>query len=232
MKYNEFERIMSAKRMKRFVEACGGDTRKATTLYRFNVELAQTMFGIIGYFEVALRNAINDILTERLGDEWLKNAVMPGGIFAVPDTHKTQGIIYHAYKKLSTDNSYSHTKLLAEMEFGVWKYMFSPVQFRRTEKVLMRIFPNKTKTTREHTYDRAYVFNELDKINTLRNRIAHHEPICFPSQQSIIYTGYILTEYRKILTLCEWMGIDCKTFFYGLDHVQQVCKKIEKLKPV
>ena len=232
MKYNEFERVISAKRMKRFVEACGGDTRKAMILYRYNVELAQTMFAIIGYFEVALRNAINDILTVRLGEDWLKDAAMSGGIFAVPDTHKTQGIIYHAFQKLNRDNSYSHTKLLAEMEFGVWKYMFSPVQFRRTEKVLMRIFPNKTKTTREHTYDRAYVFNELDKINTLRNRIAHHEPICFPSQQSIIYTGYIMTEYRKILTLCEWMGIDCKTFFFGLDHVQQVCKKIEKLKPV
>ena len=232
MRYKDFERIVSAKRIRRYVEACGGDTRKAMTLYRYNVELAQTMFSIIGYFEVALRNAINDKLTERLGEEWLKDSVMAGGVFAIPDTHKTQGIIYHAYQKLNRNNSYSHTKLLAEMEFGVWKYMFSPVQFRRTDKVLMRIFPYKTKSTRKHTYDRVYIFNELDKINTLRNRIAHHEPICFPNQQSIIYTDYILTEYNKILTLCQWMGIECKTFFYGLDHVQKVCKKIDKLKPL
>ena len=232
MRYKDFERIISGKRIHRYIEACGGNTRKAMTLYRYNVELAQTMFGIIGYFEIALRNAINDILSERFGEDWLRDAALPGGIFAIPDTHKTQGIIYHAFQKLNRDNCYSHTKLLAEMEFGVWKYMFSPVQFRRTDKVLMQIFPNKTKSTRKHTYDRAYVFNELDKINTLRNRIAHHEPICFPSGKSEIYTDYILTEYRKILTLCEWMKIDSETFLYGLDHVQQVCKKIEKLKPL
>ena len=218
--------------MRRYVESCGGDTRKAMTLYRYNVELAQSLFGIIGYFEVALRNAINDILTERFGEEWLKDSVMPGGIFSLPILHKTQGIILHAFKKLDKDNAYSHTKLLAELEFGIWKYMFSPIQYRQTGKILMRIFPNKTKSNRNLKYNQAYIFNEIDKINTLRNRIAHHEPICFPNKQSTIYTDYVLMEYKKIQTLCEWMGIDSKAFFYGLDHVQEVCKKIEKLKPV
>ena len=232
MRYLKFEQIVSRKRMRRYVEACGGNTRKAMTLYRYNVELAQTMFGIIGYFEVALRNAINDILTAHLGEEWLKDSVMPGGIFAIPILHKTQGIIYHTYQKLNRDNVYSHTKLLAELEFGIWKYMFSPIQYRQTGKILLRIFPNKAKSTQAEKYNQSYIFNEIDKINTLRNRIAHHEPICFPSGRNVIYTDYILTEYKKILTLCEWMGIESKTFFYGLDHVQQVCKKIDKLKSV
>ncbi len=35
MKYKEFERIISAKRMGRYLEARGGDTRKAMTLYRY-----------------------------------------------------------------------------------------------------------------------------------------------------------------------------------------------------
>ena len=37
MEYKEFERIISAKRMGRYLEACGGDTRKAMTLYRYNL---------------------------------------------------------------------------------------------------------------------------------------------------------------------------------------------------
>ena len=74
--------------------------------------------------------------------------------------------------------------------------------------------------------------NELDKINTLRNRIAHHEPICFPVQGATIYTDYILNEYRKIMMLFQWMGIDGAKLLFGLDHVLQLCAKIDKLKPI
>ena len=127
---------------------------------------------------------------------------------------------------------YSHTKLLAEMEFGVWKYMFSTVQYRQTGRCLLRIFPNRPRSSALVQYNPSYVFNELDKINTLRNRIAHHEPICFPTQRDEIYTDYILNEYQKILTLIDWMGIESRDFLYGLDHVTRVCTKVEKLKQV
>ena len=43
MRYREFERIISAERMSRYVEACGGNTRKAMTLYKYNIELSQVM---------------------------------------------------------------------------------------------------------------------------------------------------------------------------------------------
>ena len=45
------------------------------------------------------------------------------------------------------------------------------------------------------------IFNELDKVNSLRNRIAHHEPICFRLHASEIDTSYIVNEYQKIQTL-------------------------------
>ena len=232
MRYKEFENIISEERMRRYVAACGGNTRMAMTLYRYNVELAQTVFSIIGFFEVALRNAIDNELTTSLGNEWLKNSCLPGGIFNIPNAHKTCDIISNAYHRLLRDGLYSHTKLLAEMEFGVWKYMFSPVQYRQTGRTLLRIFPNRPRSSAQAQYNPSYVFNELDKINTLRNRIAHHEPICFPSQGEMIYTNYIRNEYVKILTLLRWMGIESNKFLYGLDHVIQVSNKIDRLKPV
>ncbi|MBP5340520.1 MAG: Abi family protein [Prevotella sp.] len=232
MKYKDFERIISAERMTRYVQACCGDTRKAMTLYRYNVELAQTAFAIISFFEVALRNAINSHLSARFGTEWLKNSVMPNGIFTLPILSKTRDIIYFAYNKLQRDNAYSHTKLLAEMEFGIWKYMFSPIQYRQTGRDLLRIFPNRPRSSAQAQYNPSYIFNELDKINTLRNRIAHHEPICFPAQGEQIYTDYIRNEYQKMQVLLEWMGIKSSVFLYGIDHVNRVCKKIDRLKPV
>lgn len=66
--------------------------------------------------------------------------------------------------------------------------------------------------------------------NWLRNRIAHHEPICFRLHASEIDTSYIVNEYQKIQTLFSWMGIDSRSMLYGLDHVQSVCAKINSLK--
>lgn len=74
------------------------------------------------------------------------------------------------------------------------------------------------------------MFNELDKINKLRNRIAHHEPICFALGQPIIDTSYALNAYHKLHTLFAWMGIDSNSLLYGLDHVQQACNKIINLR--
>lgn len=230
MKYGKFERIMSQKRMNRYLAACGGDSRKAMTLYRYNLQLSQETFTIISCFEVALRNAIDEKLTPSMGAEWLKDSIMPGGAFASPILHKTHDIIDRAYHKLLTDNLYSHSKLLASLEFGIWKYMFSPVQYRVTGRTLLSIFPNKARSTPQVQYNHSYIFNELDKINTLRNRIAHHEPICFLLQQPVIDTGFILNEYQKIQTLFSWMGIDSQSLLYGLDHVKRVCDKIDKLR--
>lgn len=230
MKYGKFERIMSPKRMNRYLAACGGDSCKAMTLYRYNLQLSQETFTIISCFEVALRNAIDEKLTPSMGAEWLKDSIMPGVAFASPILHKTHDIIDRAYHKLLTDNLYSHSKLLASLEFGIWKYMFSPVQYRVTGRTLLSIFPNKARSTPQVQYNHSYIFNELDKINTLSNRIAHHEPICFLLQQPVIDTGFILNEYQKIQTLFSWMGIDSQSLLYGLDHVKRVCDKIDKLK--
>ena len=46
MEYSQFERIMSAKRMKRYLEAMNNDTKKAMALYRYNLKLSQEMFTI------------------------------------------------------------------------------------------------------------------------------------------------------------------------------------------
>ena len=50
MKYADFEKIMSPQRMERYVTACGGDTRKAMTLYRYNLQISQEMFTIVSCF--------------------------------------------------------------------------------------------------------------------------------------------------------------------------------------
>lgn len=199
------------------------------TLYRLNINLSQEVFTLLSCFEVALRNAIDKQLSSQLGNDWLRDAVLPDGIFDIPSCRDSAKIIRKAYNRLNRNGEYSHHKLLAEMEFGVWKYMFANPQFRATGQVLLNIFPNKPRSSREIQYNQAYMFNELDGVNILRNRIAHHEPICFARRQPVISTSYILNAYQTLHRLFMWMGIDSHALLYGLDHVQQVCSKINKL---
>ena len=59
MKFKDFEDVISAARMRRYVNACGGNVQKGMTLYRYNLSLSGELLKIIGCFEVALRNRID-----------------------------------------------------------------------------------------------------------------------------------------------------------------------------
>ena len=89
----------------------------------------------------------------------------------------------------------------------------------------LHIFPNKPRSTRANRIDNSRIFLELDYINNIRNRIAHHEPICF-GYPICIDTTYTLNNYTRMMTLFQWMGIDANDFLYGIDHVGRECGKI------
>ena len=87
-------------------------------------------------------------------------------------------------------------------------------------------FPNRPKSSATMQYNNTYIFNELDGVNNIRNRIAHHEPICFMKGSDSVSTSYLLQQYQRIQTMFSWMGVDAHAMLYGLDHVQQVCNRI------
>ena len=106
MKYKNFEQIISPARMARYLNACGGDTRKAMRLYRENLRLSQQMFTIISCFEISLRNAIDKEITGRLGNDWLRDSVQVGGIFDNRRFEKTKKTVSKAVRDLSIN--YTH----------------------------------------------------------------------------------------------------------------------------
>jgi len=158
MRYSEFEELFSAKRMQKYLAACNNDTRRAMTLYRYNLKLSQEMFTIISCFEVVLRNRIDKEMVSQRGNDWLRDAILPNGaLYYDRRVENTRKIIEKAYNGLMREGNYSHSKLLSEMEFGVWKYMFSNAAYALMGQRLLRIFPNKPTSSRQHRYDNTYV---------------------------------------------------------------------------
>lgn len=225
MNFNDFLEIFSHPRINRYLLTVEGDKRKVQTLYRKNLKLSQEMFTIISCFEIALRNKIDRHYAHIYGEEWLSDAINMGGIFDTPQTQKTKKIIWGVKTKLG--DNYTHSKLVAELDFGVWRNLFANPQFVAGGQNLLRIFPSKPKSSVSIQYNHTYFFNELAKINIIRNRIAHHEPICF--YQNTINTQYVRQNYNLILQFFNWMNINASDLLYGLDHIQKVCDEIDNL---
>lgn len=227
MKYSEFENIMSTTRMGRYLAACNNNSKRAMTLYRKNLHLSQELFTIISCFEIALRNSIDQHYLTIHGNNWLRQAASNGGMFDNQRCRLTADNINEAIQKLNAN--YTHNKLVAELGFGFWRYMFAPHQFLLAGQSLLAIFPAKPQSTPGMQYNASFVFNQLSKVNNIRNRIAHHEPICFISGQPVKSTTYARQHYTLLLQLFQWMTIDEGKLLYGLDHINMICNKIDTL---
>ena len=216
---------MSAPRMGRYRQAAG-DSRKAMTLYRLNLRLSQELFTIVSCFEIALRNAIDRHYTLRLGPDWLRNSAQGGGMFNTRNCGKTPDIINMGMRKLAV---YSHHKLVAEMDFGFWRYNFARHQFYAGGQSLLAIFPSRPASTPAQAYNHNFVFGELEKVNSLRNRLAHHEPVVFQNGTNIKSSAYARQQYGIIMRFFQWMNIDEAALLYGLDHITTICNKVDAL---
>ncbi len=226
MIFSDFQQIMSSARMSRYLNACGGNTRKAMTLYRLNLKLSQELFTIVSCLEIALRNAIDKHYTVLKGNDWLRDAARPGGMFSNRQCGKTPYIIAAGERKLTI---YSHSKLITEMDFGFWRYVFARHQFHAGGQSLLAIFPSKPISTPTVNYNNTYVFDELEKINNMRNRLAHHEPVCFLINNHTKDTTYARQHYALMLQFFQWMNIDEAALLYGIDHINEICNRIDAL---
>jgi len=227
MIYKEFEQIMSAPRMQRYLNSCNGDSRKAMMLYRINLRLSQELFTVISCFEIAFRNAIDKVYANSFGNNWLRDSVLLNGFFSGNNCRTTASIIKTKLNEISTD--YAHQKLLTKMDFGFWRYLFAQPQFAAGGHILLRAFPAKPRSTPSIQYNHTFVFNQLKNLNDIRNRVAHHEPICFLNGQPIKSTIYARQHYGYILQLFQWMQIDESALLYGIDHVHTICNQIDAL---
>lgn len=48
--------------------------------------------------------------------------------------------------------------------------MYSGIEYRVSGRILLNIFPNKPRSTKEKNIDNSFIFNELDYINNMRNK--------------------------------------------------------------
>ena len=226
MHFNDFEQLLSPARLAKYMAACQNGNAKTLKLYRANIRLSGSLLAILGMFEVVLRNKIDMHYKARFpaapgSPEWLLASTLPGGFLTSHGCHNSIIKINQAYAELGV--RYTHDKLLASLSFGFWKHMFRGFQFQAGGSSLLFIFPNKPPRTNQ-----SLIYAKLDRINAIRNRVAHHEPICFGIGNTI-GTNYVRTHFQEIIDLLTWMGINDKQLFKGIDGVLKEANFIDRI---
>lgn len=148
-------------------------------------------------------------------------STLPGGFLTARGCNNSLRKVNDTYT--ASGVNYTHDKLLAELSFGFWKYLFAGNQFMAAGSTLLAIFPNLPPR-----HSQSHVYTKLDRINSIRNRVAHHEPICF-GLGNTIGTNYARTHFQDIIDVLSWLNIDSRQLFYGFDGVLKEADYIDNI---
>lgn len=224
MDYIHFQEVVSYPRFERFIKATSGDQAKALSIYKSNLCLSQRLFGVMSIFEIALRNAIDKHYQTKFGRQWLLSQANIGGFFWTKGCEKTRTNLLDVIGKLGTGAS--NDSIVAALNFGFWRYLFNSKEFSAGGSTLLKIFPLRP-LGKNHTD----VFNTLSSINLIRNRVAHHEPICFSSAKSVIVSEFYAKQvYNEILEVLIWLNYDRSILLTGVDFVENEMTFLKSLK--
>ncbi|MFI3263154.1 MAG: Abi family protein [Rikenellaceae bacterium] len=241
MNSNKLQLALSYQRTSRYIVSCNNNAKLAKILYTLNSYLSVSIFRIIGIFEVTFRNSIDNLYIKEHGNNWLRDAVNDGGMFDIDRCLSSKNVVLNLIDKLEKEQSRSakrnvksikHCDLVSKLEFGFWKYQFAQPQFNAGGNILLRIFKNKPSSTKEIKYNQKYFYEHLDTLNRLRNRIAHHEPLCFRCNKSIIDINEALENVQKIYTLTGYLGYDKNELYGECKDLDYVIRKIMQLQKI
>jgi len=181
------EKFVSTERLAPYIDYARGDRWVAIRLYERNIEISEALYGVIQALEITLRNAIHNLLSERLGEaEWYEN-------FNLAEPER-QAVEEAKKKVLDRPVKLQAGRVLAGLTFAFWGRLFSD-SYDKTLWIpyLQKIFPLKLQNRR------SYIRGRLLQLKTLRNRIAHHERL-------ICGRHKVKQDYEDILEIIGWIN--------------------------
>lgn len=219
MTFKESQIAFSEARTNKYLRACGGNKQKALRLYKSNARLSQQFYGVLSLFEITLRNAINDHYLAQFGKDWIINQAKLAGLLEheASEVHATE----NAYRKAGV---YSHDKMVGSFTFGFWTYLFTKHNYKVGGKTLLQIFPNRPKGTTQKS-----VYNDITAIREFRNRIAHHEPICF-DKNGAINTAYMQKHYQLMKDYLQYMGWNVEKMLLIIDAPDDNLQRVREME--
>lgn len=223
------DRSITPTRMQTYLAAVAGDPDRARDLYLWDRELAVAFLSDLAILEVALRNAMVSQLEAKWGTRWYANLDMPLDDRSMNTLAKAWGQVR---------GPKTPGKLVAQCMFGFWRGLLDkgdhagkhPRRIRCDYEVLWRgvldrAFPGgraQAKADGER-WNREYALAVVSRLNELRNRVAHHEPLVngFPLPgQGIRRTAQ--EAHEDTMRLAAMLDRDLHSFLQAQSKVPQM----------
>lgn len=171
MDFVDLVSAISQPRLTKYIQNTSSPNQ-AIKLYFLNSNISGDIFKAISFLEISLRNRIDNVASSVLNKtnkQWLFD-IANGKISDSSDIKNTRSKIKEAIKQ-SKDGT--HDQVLCQLSFGFWCSLFSGYNYVVIgSKILKQLDPQNRashKTLRK----------KLHLIRTIRNRIAHQEPVIF-----------------------------------------------------
>lgn len=138
--------------------------------YLENLVFSKKAYIPLSILEISLKNSINELLTEKLGKNWLedKNFLTNDSLRKIDEAKK---ILFKRAEPISK------SKIIAELSFGFWVNLFKkPYEMKLRTKDIQKIFTNLP-PKKEKIINREVIYKELNHIRNFRNRVFHYEKV-------------------------------------------------------
>lgn len=145
----------------------------ALALYAWNAKVAGAMLAPLHLCEVVLRNAVSEALTHVYGANWPWDPAFERSLPhpALPAFSMRRELQFGRRNQQSTG------KAIAELKFAFWQKMFTgrfDAQIWNPHLRAVLPYVDAGWTVQQA---RKRIYDDIETLRLLRNRIAHHEPI-------------------------------------------------------
>lgn len=198
--------------MERYFAAHTVNSDLAVLHYQCNIELAESFYSSIAVFEVALRNALHrELITMTGREDWYT---------VLPTTKGLVGLtryITQANHQIAGRNELSTpSKIVAELTLGFWVSLLNSEYELILWKDLRRAFPAMPKERRQ----RKNVSAPLNSLRAFRNRVFHHEPICWSIKR-------VRQIHQQLIEVMGWIHHDIPQWIEPFDRFEAIADSIE-----
>lgn len=185
--YEALEMALSLERFGRYLDWASGDRSRAIELYTLNTLISESLYTPLQMLEVALRNRIHAVMTEAVNESWFHEPGLLLGEWQPEQLAKAIQDI-EANKKEATPG-----RIVAALTFSFWTAMFGKDYETLWQTTLHKIGRKPDgKGLRRKDFS-----GPLAQIRSLRNRIAHHEPVIMWNLQK---------RYESMLEMTGWLS--------------------------
>ncbi len=187
------QQSISEERLSRYMIWSAQDKAEALRLYTLNTKLSESLYTPLQILEITLRNRIHHTMETVHSAQWLRNDEM------IVFDHQRMQIAEACQSLDGAGKEITPGRIIAALSFSFWTSMVAPEYENLWQKTLHKLAKRKDgKGLTRKEFSRP-----LAKIRTLRNRVAHYEPIIHWNLPKY---------YGEMVQLIEWMCPDAATW--------------------